>query len=40
MQGRSKKGNKIRVIVLGRWDVLSRVTVRQDTLKRSGVALS
>jgi hypothetical protein len=27
-KGRGKKGNEIRVTVPGRWDVLSRVTVR------------
>jgi hypothetical protein len=38
-KGRGKKENKIRVTVLGRWDVLSRVTVHQDALKGSCVAV-
>jgi hypothetical protein len=34
-RGRGKKGNKRRVTVLGCWDVLSWVAVRQGTLKGS-----
>jgi hypothetical protein len=37
---KGKKGNKRKVIVLGRWDVLSCVTVRQGALKRSRATLS
>jgi hypothetical protein len=39
-RGRGKKGNKRRVTVLGRWDVLSSVAVRQGALKRSCAMLS
>jgi hypothetical protein len=39
-RGKGKKGSKIRVTVLGHWDVLSCVVVRQGTLKRSRAMLS
>jgi hypothetical protein len=39
-QGEEKKGNKIRVTVLGHWDVISHAVVRLDALKRSCVVLS
>jgi hypothetical protein len=34
-RGEGNKGNKRKVTVLGRWDVLSCVTVRQGAFKRS-----
>jgi hypothetical protein len=39
-RGRAKKGNKRRVTVLGHWDVLSCVVVRQGALKGSRAMLS
>jgi hypothetical protein len=39
-RGRDKKGNKRKVIVFGRWDVLSCVAVRLGALKRSHAMLS
>jgi hypothetical protein len=37
---RGKSGNKRKVIVLGHWDVLLCVAVRQSALKRSRAMLS